>query len=446
MIILGLGTNLGDRLANLRAALRELKTHANINVQSVSPVYASDAMLPKHTPLNWQQPFFNAAVVCSSDLKPLPLLKELKKIETTLGRIVAARWAPRIIDIDILMWDDVNYQSAELSIPHPGLLQRPFVLWPLMDLYSAWDYPYELITSWGSRFSGEAPFHTRQVPYRIDGSIFVGVLNITPDSFSDGDKFFVDDAAVAQAKQLFTVGAEIIDIGAESTRPNSQAISVTEEWQHLQLPLQAILDFYADKPFKPKISIDTRNYQVVEKALAIGVDWINDVNGLRDPRMFAVLRDSDVQVVCMHSLSVPPTPQMVIPSNCDPVAYLLQWGSEKLYSLQKGGIATSRIILDIGIGFGKTPEQSLTLIKRASEFKQLGVPIMVGHARKSFHKVITDVPTVQRDLETAISTIDLFSQGIDYIRVHEVAYNARAVAMQKRLDAIITNNYQDPSE
>ena len=443
MIILGLGTNLGDRLANLRAALHKLKTHEKVNVHSVSPVYVSEAMIPENAPANWQQPFFNAAVACNSHLQPLQLLRELKKIETTLGRVSAKNWAPRVIDIDILMWNNISYQSTELTIPHPGLAERPFALWPLMDVYSTWSYPHELLESWGSRFSGEAPFHTRQLPYRIDGSVFVGILNITPDSFSDGGEFFVADAPVAQAKKLFMAGAEIIDIGAESTRPGSQAISATEEWERLQIPLQTILDFYANKSFKPRISIDTRNYQVAKKAIAVGVNWINDVSGFTDPRMLAAVRDSNVRLVCVHSLSLPPIPQEVIPRDQDPVAYLLQWGEKKLHDLQQRGIANSRVILDTGIGFGKTPEQSLTLIKRASQFKQLGVPIMIGHARKSFHKVITNMPAVQRDLETAISTIDLFAQEIDYIRVHQVGYNIRAVAMQKRLNATTTNSNHD---
>lgn len=113
----------------------------------------------------------------------------------------------------------------------------------------------------------------------------------------------------------------------------------------------------------------------------------------------------------------------------------MRWGERKLNSLQQQGIALSRIIFDMGIGFGNTPEQNLVLLKRAHEFKQLGVPVLVGHARKSFCKIITKVSAAESDLETAISTLDLFAQGVDYIRVHDVGYNARAVAMQKRLDA-----------
>ena len=445
MLILGLGSNLGDRLVNLRCALQYLQLHTDIFVKNVSPVYISDAMLLENAPKNWQLPFFNTAISCTTTLAPHALLKVLQNIEQQLGRTENHEfWGPRIIDIDILKWGNQSVQSDDLTIPHLGLNKRPFALWPLMDLDANWAYPRELLDNWGSRFVGEAPFHTRQVPYRIDGSIFVGALNITPDSFSDGGCFYEPEVAIAQAKHLFTAGAEVIDIGAESTHPDdSKNLTVIDEWQRLEQPVQALLEFWSDKPFRPKISIDTRNYQVAEKAIALGVDWINDVTGFRDPNMVAAVRDSDTSLVCVHSLSLPPTQEDVIPLEQDPVNYIMQWGQQKLQSLQEQGIDLSRIIFDMGIGFGNTPEQNLVLIKRAHEFKQLGVPLLVGHARKSFQNIISAVSTAERDLETAISTIDLFAQGVDYIRVHDVAYNTRAVAMQQRLDAVPLRPTQD---
>jgi dihydropteroate synthase len=152
--------------------------------------------------------------------------------------------------------------------------------------------------------------------------------------------------------------------------------------------------------------------------------------------MLSVVKDAPVKLVSMHSLSIPPTGQIVIPLNCDPVEYILAWGRSQLELFNKYGIKRERIILDPGIGFGKTPEQSLTLIKRASELKVLGVPIFIGHSRKSFHQVISAVPAMERDLETAVSSVSLFNQGVDYIRVHDVAYSLRAIAMQKRLESI----------
>jgi len=437
MIILGLGTNLGDRLANLRQALHYLKVHPKIQVQNVSPVYQSDAMLPENAPANWALPFFNVALSCCTALSPEALLTELKIIERRLGHNDAMHWAPREIDIDILMWHNKIVNTEQLTIPHGGLYKRPFALWPLMDLYSTWNYPSEILESWGSRFTGDAPFHTRQIPYRIDGSVFVGALNITPDSFSDGGCFESADAALEQAKHLFASGAEVIDIGAESTRPDeSQTITNAEEWRRLVKPLQSIIDFWADQDFKPKLSIDTRNHSVAAEAIALGIDWINDVTGFTDVKMLEVVRDSNVKLVCMHSLGLPPTQDKLIPLSSDPVAHIISWGEQKLKVLQENGILLERIIFDMGIGFGNTPEQCLRLLKCAHEFKQLDVPIMVGHSRKSFHKVVSAVPAAERDLETAITSIDLFTQGVDYIRVHDVVYSARAVAMQKRLDSL----------
>lgn len=436
MLILGIGTNCGDRLANLRQALTHLQASPNITVHHVSPVYESDAMLPDNAPKAWNQGFFNAAISCSTTLSPFELLKLVKDIERRLGRIDTTHWAPRIIDIDILMWGTQQINTEELVIPHYGLYDRPFALWPIMDLYSNWDYPRELLDHWGSRFSGHAPYQTRQMPFRIDGSKFVGILNITPDSFSDGGCYYEGDLAVRRAKQLFASGAEVLDIGAESTCPSSKPVSADDEWRRLEKPLTAILDLYADQEFKPKISVDTRHSTTAAKAIALGVDWINDVSGFNDPKMIEVVGGNEVEIVCMHSLSIPPAAQKIIPISADPVTYLLEWAQKKMHFLEQKGIDASKIIIDVGIGFGKSPEQSLALIRRAHEFKQLGVPIMVGHARKSFYKIVTSVAAEERDLETAISTIELFNRKIDFLRVHDVAYNARAVAMSKRLDSI----------
>ena len=440
MIILGLGTNLGDRLANLRQALRCLQTHANIKVQHVSPIYQSDAMLPDDAPKTWALPFFNVALSCTTALSPQALLAELKIIEQQLGRGEAMRWSPRPIDIDILKWNDESIDTQQLTIPHRGLYQRPFALWPLLDLDLAGNYPPAILKCWGSRFTGEAPFHTRQLPYRIDGAIFVGTLNITPDSFSDGGDFYTATAAIEQGKYLFASGAEVIDIGAESTRPDdSKRITAAEEWRRLEIPLTALIEFWAGKQFRPKLSVDTRNPQVAAKAIALGVDWINDVTGFTNTTMIETVADSDVKLICMHNLGLPPSQDKTIPLEVDPVAYIIDWGTKKLEMLQRHRIALSRVIFDMGIGFGNTPEQCLILLKRASEFKQLGVPLMVGHSRKSFHSIVTGVSAVERDLETAIGSIDLFTQGVDYIRVHDVVYNARAVAMQKRLASVLTS-------
>ncbi len=434
MVILGLGSNIGNRLGYLRQALSFLEGHQDISVKYVSPVYQSDAQLPDNPQPGWDQFYFNAAVACETQLAPEDLLQQVKYIEKQVGRERADRWAPRVIDIDILLFHDREIKTEALTTPHKQLLQRPFALWPLLDVHPHWNYPRNLVQGWGTRFEGRAPFRTQQVPYRLEGPRFVGVLNITPDSFSDGGEFNSVEKAVARATQLFTSGAEIIDIGAESTRPyESQAITPQQEWQRLEPVLAALKAKWSKEMFKPYISVDTRHYDVAESAINQGVDWINDVTGFSDANMVNVVRDAAVKLVCMHSLSFPPTQDDTLLLDEDPIKQVYQWGDAKLQRLQQQGIDVSRVIFDMGIGFGKTHEQSIALLQRAHAFKDLGCEMLAGHSRKSFHSIISGVTAKERDLETAIGTVELFNQGVDYLRVHDVSVNARAVAMHKRL-------------
>ncbi len=247
MLVIGLGTSIGNRLNNLRTALSKIKKINGLSVVSVAPVYISDAMLPDNAPANWNQPFLNSALACSTQLSPAALLAELQKIEIEMGRAPDhEHWSPRIIDIDILAWDDRVIQSDHLMVPQSKISERPFALWPLADLMPLWIHPQtqlaaeQMVSAWGSRYSGDAPFHTRQINQRIDTPVLVGVINVTPDSFSDGGKFQHVDHALQQAERLMAGGAEILDIGAEPTSPNVKPIETTTEWQRLEPVLAAI--------------------------------------------------------------------------------------------------------------------------------------------------------------------------------------------------------------
>lgn len=427
MIVIGLGTNVGDRLSHLRQALFHLNAHSRIDVCAVSPVYASDALLPEGAPPTWNIPFLNAAVLCKSTLSPHQLLAVLGQIEADMGRERQGRWSPRVIDCDILYWQGVSIQSETLTLPHPALCDRPFALWPLMDVFSEWDYPHAVLCEWGSRFDKQAPFRTHQIPVRIDGSRLMGVVNLTPDSFSDGGLFYDTQAAVQQAQALFESGAEVIDLGAESTRPGSQPVAPIDEWHRIEPVLMALNVYWKGQHWRPQVSIDTRHSETAAMAVDAGVDWINDVTGFSDPAMLDAVKASTVKLVSMHSLSIPPSQQNVLPIDQDPLQQVLQWGYQQLAHFQHAGIESSRIILDPGVGFGKTPYQNMALMRRASELKVWGVPLLVGHSRKSYHQLMSGVTAKARDLETALGTIELFNQQIDYIRVHDVSFNWRAI-------------------
>lgn len=431
MVILGLGSNVGDRLTHLREALLAIKQITGIRLRQVSPLYLSDALLPENAPDDWNQPFINLAVSLETALSPEELYVALKQIEKTIGRDAKPpRWAPRVIDIDILAWGKRIIHTDTLTIPHKGLSERPFAFWPLADVAPFWLHEgktaAQWVEQWGSRFSGEAPFHTRQIPHRIDMPSLVGTLNITPDSFSDGNRFVGIDQAIQQAMLLVNSGASILDIGAESTSPAATAITPEIEWQRLQPVLEAVCQVKTTCLIPPKISIDTRHASTAEKALQYPIDWINDVSGLDDPAMQQLIKASDVDCVIMHHIKLPEDRAYVLPRDQDPVKLVHAWGKQRLQALEKAGIDRKRLIFDVGIGFGKMAEQSFALLKNIAEFSSYGTRLLVGHSRKSLFNLQTARPSHERDIETTAVSLMLANQPIDYLRVHNVDMTARA--------------------
>ncbi|MBA3661360.1 MAG: dihydropteroate synthase [Gammaproteobacteria bacterium] len=438
MVILGLGSNVGDRLSHLRKALRAIREEKDLTVQQVSPLYLSDALLPDHAPSDWDRPHLNFAIRCETPLEPLALLHILKNIEWSIGRKPEVRhWGPRILDIDILAWEDFTLASEALTVPHMNLIERPFALWPLADIAPLWRFPLsgpyqgktaaELVEKWGSRFTREAPLRTVQLNQRLENPQLMGILNVTPDSFSDGGQFVQVDVAVQHALELVKAGAEIIDIGAESTSPRAQALTAQEEWTRLEPVLKAIALIKKDFLLPPLISIDTRHAEVAEKALAYSIDWINDVSGLDHVRMREIVREAKITCVIMHHLMLPERRDCVLPRDQDPIQALLAWGQQRLALLLEFGLTQDQLIFDPGIGFGKMAEQSLEVIKHIPAFKQLGTKILIGHSRKTFLSLFSKEPFANRDIETATLSLYLAQQGVDYLRIHQPETTARAL-------------------
>lgn len=436
MLVLGLGSNIGDRLSHLRKALAAIKNLPNITVQQVSPVYMSNALLPENAPVDWDKPYLNVALRCETTLTPLDLLDQLKNIEWSIGRKPEIRhWGPRIVDIDILAWENVVIESERLTVPHLSLQERPFALWPLADVAPFWKFPLsganagktaaQMVEAWGSRFSGEAPFQTRQINHRIDTPQLMGIVNITPDSFSDGGLCLHAEKAITHVSHLIESGAEIIDLGAESTAPNAIALDPETEWERLEPVLHLIHQHKNNFLLMPKISLDTRHVHVAKRALELGIDWINDVSGLDDPAMREVVMQSKTDCVVMHHLSLPENRNHLLPRDQDPVALVYAWGDARINELVKLGIPRGKIIFDPGIGFGKMAEQSLCLLQHANVFRQLGTRVLIGHSRKTFLSLMSGRSFEERDLETMVMALHLAKQSVDYIRVHNVEWCAR---------------------
>lgn len=244
----------------------------------------------------------------------------------------------------------------------------------------------------------------------------VAIVNVTPDSFSDGGDAFSPAAALQAVEKHIAAGAHVVDIGAESTRPGAQAVSWEEEWNRLE---PVAMHLHGAIRGRALASIDTRHAATAREALACGFAWVNDVSGFSDPAMVAAVAASDCRLVVTHSLSVPADPGVVLDAACDPVAEVLNWAQARLLRLERAGIARGRMLFDPGVGFGKTAEQSVALIRHIGAFHVLGVPLLVGHSRKSFLKAWGG--PADRDGATLEVSRYLMAQGVEYLRVHDVS-------------------------
>jgi dihydropteroate synthase len=243
----------------------------------------------------------------------------------------------------------------------------------------------------------------------------MGIVNVTPDSFSDGGKFATADAAVAQGEKLVAAGASILDVGGESTRPGAEPVGAEEEKRRV-LPVVAALA----KKLKVPLSIDTTKAEVARAALDAGAAMVNDISGLRgDPGMAALVAERGVPAVVMHMKGTPRTMQQS-PKYSDPVAEICGWLRESLAAAGKAGIPEEKLIVDPGIGFGKTMEHNLEILARLREFRTLGRPLLVGVSRKSFLGKLTGLEAPDRALPSAGAAAWCIAQGADILRVHDV--------------------------
>ncbi len=412
---LGLGSNLGDRRANLSRALK-LVERRPIRVERVSPVVESPAMLPDGAPPDWDRPYLNLAAACESEASPKVILEWCKAIERDLGREPGQRWSPRPMDIDILLWGDEPWLDDSLTIPHPGLRKRNFVLTPMLALEPRLVPP-------GA--NGESLLESsRGLADPIP--LWMGIVNVTPDSFSDGGRHTGWSSVEPLVRDMIEAGVQIIDVGGESTRPGASTLRHDEEWLRVAPVLEHLLDLRKDSALGPQISIDTYHAQTARRALDLGVDMVNDVGGLASPAMIELARDSGADWVAMHQLSLPVDPRLTLPADQDPFAVVENWLLDSIERWQKADLDLNRIVFDPGIGFGKTPDQSWQLLRRAGDFRRHGLRVLVGHSRKSFLRPCVGDDMRARDSATVGVSLSLGAQGVDIIRVHDVPRNVDA--------------------
>lgn len=423
MIYIAIGSNLGNRLGNIHQAL-QLLTESGFEIVQQSPIIENKAILPADALAEWDQPFLNMVVAGNTTQSLDALLHTLKHIEQQLGRdLNAPRWSPRMMDLDMLMAGDQQLKTPHYCVPHPELLNRPFLIHLLALMAPELKHPQTQQTFSAIAYA-TAGMDDCYLQSLVATPKWVGIVNVTPDSFSDGGQFFAADNAIKQVRTLHAAGASVIDIGAQSTNPKAQIISVTEEYQRLKPVLDALTPIIKEKNIR--ISIDSFSDETVKACLDhYPIAWINDVKGALSDACLREIARQGCQLVAMHSLSIPPNQNQVIPLSVSPIETLCTWAEQKINHLLDCGFTRSQIILDPGIGFGKTPYQNMALIKEIAQLKSFGCALLVGHSRKSFMNVWNHLPADQRDIETLALSHYLAKQGVDYLRVHNLRDHQR---------------------
>ncbi len=255
----------------------------------------------------------------------------------------------------------------------------------------------------------------------------MGILNITPDSFSDGGKYYQNNLAKKQLDYLFKCGADLVDIGGESTRPGSKSISSSVEWNRIKYILKKINK-------NKLISLDTRKSDIMEKGIKLGVGLINDVSGLSyDANTLKILKKYEIPFVLQHSLGDPEVMQRN-PKYKNVLLDIYDFFEKKINFLRSIGIKSENIILDPGIGFGKNLKHNITIIKNISIYHSLGLPILLGISRKRFIKDLSGMnDSLSRKGGTISSSIYAIMQGVQILRVHDVNEIVQSIKIFKEL-------------
>ncbi|TYZ68327.1 hypothetical protein PybrP1_007606 [[Pythium] brassicae (nom. inval.)] len=433
VVYAALGTNLGDKLRNLEAAVGLLNTLAGrvlatSRLFSTAPQYVAD-----------QPPFFNIVLRLVTSLAPAALLEVFKRIERDVGRVESFRYGPRLIDVDVLFYGDavVTTETADgpLVVPHERIAERDFVLAPFCDLAPEFVHPglqlpmralYDRLLASHAGASALAPPVPllpvdKAAPWQLGAKTFVmGIVNVTPDSFSDSAELATVDAAVARALEMAREGVDIVDIGGESTRPGAAPVSEAEELRRV-LPVIAGIRAKSAVP----ISIDTTKAAVARQAVAAGANVVNDVSaGLQDADMLATV--AQLRVPTMTGLK----------QYEDVVTEVAQELNERVGAAVAAGIFSWNIIVDPGIGFAKAGELNLQLLRGLASVKAAcgGLPLLVGASRKGFIGAICGRPDPKdRAWGTAATCCAAIAQGVDLLRVHD---SPAMVDVAKMSDAI----------
>ena len=407
---LALGSNIGEIDKNVDNAIKQLK-NIGCKIIKIAPFYHTKPLLPQNADESYNKIFCNTAVEVETNFEPFEMLHKIKQIETIMGREpIHKLWSPRIIDIDILYCEKqglpVIITTAELTIPHKELFNRAFVLDPLSHIAPT-------LSINGKNILTESK---KQVLHQ---SAIMAIVNVNNNSFS-GDGSI--DANINENKihSLVEQRVAFIDIGAESTNPKSLPISAEEELCQLKTAnIFNIINKY--KTNGVRFSIDTYHPETAEFCIKNGFDVINDVNGFKNTRMWKIMQEnSQSEAVIMHSIVPNGDKKNVLPENANIIAILNQWAIDVEKTAQENNIDKNRIVIDYGIGFGKTAEQDWFVINNIDKIDNRGFRVLIGHSMKSFTKTLGAKTDAERqDMTNKISSL-LTKKGVDVLRLHRL--------------------------
>ncbi|CAN1152920.1 Folate synthesis bifunctional protein, mitochondrial [Linum perenne] len=453
-VVIALGSNVGNRVRNFNEALSTMnKSGISVTrhgcLYETAPAYVTD-----------QPNFLNSAVRAVTKLLPHELLGVLKKIEKEMGRTEGIRYGPRPIDLDILFYGKIRVHSDVLTVPHERIWERPFVMAPLIDLLGT-DVENDTVACWHSfglfesweKLGGEGLIGgegmKRVLPIGEDRlwdwsdsgrASVMGVVNLTPDSFSDGGKFQSVDDVVSQVRVLISEGADIVDFGPQSTRPMAERVSVQEELDRLIPVLEAVTKM--PEMDGKLVSVDTFYSEVASEAVSKGAHIVNDVSGgMLDSSMNKVVADLGVPYIVMHMRGNPETMQSA--TNLDYGDDVCKQVGSELYSrvgdAERCGVPAWRMITDPGLGFSKNTKQNLEIlgglpaIRGELARRSIAVsraPMLIGPSRKRFlGEVCSKDRATDRDAATVAAVTAGVMGGANVVRVHNVGATADAVKL-----------------
>ncbi|XP_047958902.1 folate synthesis bifunctional protein, mitochondrial isoform X1 [Salvia hispanica] len=454
-VVIAIGSNVGDRVHNFEEALQRMKK-SDIQITRHACLYETEPAYVTDQPR-----FLNSAVRGTTKLGPHKLLAVLKEIERDLGRTAGIRYGPRPIDLDILFYGSRTVNTDSLTIPHERIWERPFVMAPLIDLlgvqadnetvkswHSLSKHPGGLFEAW-EELGGESlvgkdgmervlPVGNRLWSWSANTSV-MGVLNVTPDSFSDGGKFLSVESAVSRVRSMLAEGADIVDLGAQSTRPMASKLSPEQELDRLIPVLEAVRDM--PEMVGKLISIDTFHSQVALEAVSKGAHLVNDVSGGKlDANMHHVVASLGIPYIVMHMRGDPSTMQnqenLVYDDVCSDAASEL---CTRVRDAEISGIPAWKMIIDPGIGFSKNTEQNLDILMGLPAIRsEIGkkslalahAPLLVGPSRKRFlGEICGRTVAGERDPATVAAVTAAVLGGANIVRVHNVRDNRDAVKL-----------------